>query len=494
MLSLTRKQKITWFSFIFSCKLLLFVFFAFEFSKNYPTEFKYNSLFIIDGETVSYYMPIESLAEGNGYSFKEQKVGSDEYLYFPSTRRVPGIAVLYYPLLKLMSVNAARSVLILLQFLLSTVSVYLLGLIALYLFSSYSAFVITLILYSASSFVSIFDHYGISESFSISFLIYGMYFSVKAAKQRGLQNYWWAGVFLCWSTFIRPAFGVCFPAAAVLIVYEYWKQKQLISLSFFKAMMLLGIPLLLCLSLWTYRNYKVSAKIIPLEDNVQKTQVFAYDARLVAIWDLIGAWGGQITRWSPNSMGEYFLSRKPVQSQEAFSSRMLSSECTFDSIKSLQQNYLLSYDKSHPFEQRLQLAHRVIEQSYRFRKTFVREKPFQYYVVSPLALTAKFYYFSTVSYLPFPSLQEMKLYQKAIKVFYILFFNLMLIGTIACIVLIIKKRILSNLIFLAFPFLYTAIMIGIYYASEQRYMAPVYPFLVLYAAYFVSLLLPRFKK
>ena len=276
----------------------------------------------------------------------------------------------------------------------------------------------------------------------------------------------------------------------LLFLVEFVKRKELFSFSYVKSMLVFGLPLLVALCFWTARNYNVTGKIIPLEDNVQTTQLFAYDARLVAIWDLIGAWGGQITRWSPNSMGEYFLSRKPVTSQEAFSSRMLSSACNFDSIHLLQQNYLRSYDLSLPNEQRLQLAHRVIEQSYRYRKTFINEKPFQYYIVSPLALTGKFLYFKTVSYLPFPELAKMKLYQKIIKVFYILFFNVILIcAAIGAILVLLYENVTAKLLLL-YPLFYTFVMIVIFIASEQRYVAPIYPFFVLYAGFFMVKLIP----
>lgn len=491
MQAITRIQHIKWFSIVFAIKLLLFVFFAFQFYQNYPAAQTTHRFFIIDGETGSYYAPIECMAEGKGYSIKEAIPGTNDFYYFPSTRRVPGIAVVYYPLLKLFGINSARVAVIIIQFLLSTVSVYLLGLIAFYLFHSYLVFAVTLLLYSISSFVSIFDHYGISESFSISFSIVGIYFSLRALETKSKLDYWWAGFFLCWSTFIRPALGVSFPAIGLIFLVHAFKQKQFLSIKFFTQISYFALPLILSLALWTSRNYKVSGKIIPLEDNVHEVQVFAYDARLLSIWDLIGAWGGQITRWSPNSMGEYFLSRQQITSQEAFSERMLNSQCNFDSIKSLQQNYIQSYDRKISFEKRLVLAHRVTEQANRFKRAFKNEKPFQYYIVSPLALTGKFLYFKTVSYLPFPELAKMSFMQKAIKFGYIIFFNLMLLGAALAAIWVIISGHTNARLLLLYPLFYTFVMIVIFIASEQRYVAPIYPFFVLYAALFLSKIIPK---
>ncbi len=489
--TLSRKQHIKWFILVFSVKLIQFLFFAYQFAQNYPANQTTNRFFIIDGETTSYYAPIENMADGKGYSFKEEIPGSKDFFYFPSTRRVPGIAAIYYPLLKFSNQETARVAIIIIQFITGTISVYLLGLIAFYLFQSYLIYGIVLLLYSLSSFVSIFDHYGISESFSISFLVIGVYFSLKAIDEKSIWNYWWAGFFLCWSTFIRPALGVSFPAIGLIFLVHFGKQKQIFNVTFLKAIFLFGLPLVLSLSFWTARNYKVSGKIIPLEDNVHETQMFAYDARLLSIWDLIGAWGGQITRWSPNSMGEYFLSRQYIPHQDAFSERMLSSQCTFDSIKSLQENYIKSHDRSLPFEQRLVLAHRVVEQAYRFRKSFKEEKPFQYYFVSPLAMTGKFLYFKTVSYLPFPELSKMKGYHKAIKIAYILFFNVILVCAAAGAILVLRKGNTASKLLLCFPFFYTFVMIVIFIASEQRYVAPIYPFFVVYAGALIGKILPE---
>jgi hypothetical protein len=491
MQTITRKQHIRCFTLVFSIKLLLFIFFAYQFVQNYPADQITERLFIIDGETISYYAPIESLAEGNGYSIKEAISSSNEFLIFPSTRRVPGIAVVYYPLLKIFEKDTARAMVVLVQFMVSTISVYLLGLLAFYLFQSIVAFGIVLLLYSLSSFVSIFDHYGISESFSISFLLIGFYFSFRAIQKLSIWNFFWAGIFLCWSTFIRPALGVSFPAIGLIFLIHFAKQKQVFSLAFLRSILLFALPLICCLSLWTARNHKVSGKIIPLEDNVHETQMFAYDARLLSIWDLIGAWGGQITRWSPNSMGEYFLSRQYISHQKAFSERMLNSQCNSDSIRSLQDNYIKSYDRSIPFEQRLVLAHRVVEQAYRFRKTFIKEKPFQYYVVSPIAMTGKFLYFKTVSYLPFPELAKMKMYHKAIKVFYILFFNVILAFAVLGAFFVFRNGSWQAKLFMLYPFFYTFVMIVIFIASEQRYVAPLYPIFVVYAGYGFAKILPQ---
>ena len=85
----------------------------------------------------------------------------------------------------------------------------------------------------------------------------------------------------------------------------------------------------------------------------------------------------------------------------------------------------------------------------------------------------------------------MKFYQKAIKVFYILFFNIMLICAALGAIFVLLKETTSAKLLLLYPVFYTFVMIVIFIASEQRYVAPIYPFFVLYAGFFISKLIPQ---
>ena len=134
---------------------------------------------------------------------------------------------------------------------------------------------------------------------------------------------------------MRPALGVGFASIGLLFLIVFWKQKKYSFASFLVKMLIFGAPLILSITIWTARNYRVTnGEIIPLEDDVYKTQTFAYNPRVIAIRGLIGAWGGQIDRWTVNSMGEYFLAVSPNPNAiSAFSSRMFNSQCNLDSIK-----------------------------------------------------------------------------------------------------------------------------------------------------------------
>ena len=489
-----QKKKIAehfkWLGIAFVIKLVLFVFFTIQFNTNYPKEFIIKKTFIELGETFTYYMPIESMADGKGYSMKAYNNKTHQFFYYPSTRRVPGIAPFYYPLLKLFDRDTAKVGVIVFQFLLSILSVYLLALIALSISQSQKIFLLTFFLYSVSSFVSIFDHYGISESFSISFLIIGTYFSLYALQTEKKHVYLIAGFFLCWSTFVRPALGVAFAFAGVLFLVIHLRQKTFSFLSFCLKIVIFATPLIISLCAWSARNYTVTkGEFIPLEDDIYKTQMYAYNPRIIAIRGLIGAWGGQIDRWTRNSMGEYFLAANPNPSSiKAFAPRMFNSQCNLDSIKQLRLDYMQSIDTTLPLEQLNIIGNKVIEKAERYTNTFKKEKPLQYYIVSPIALAGKFYYFTYLDYLPFPSLSEMKLYQKAIKIAYILFFNFLLLSAVLGVITMLLKGSLEGKLLLLFPLFYTFVMIVIFIASEKRYIAPAYPFMVIYAGYFLGII------
>ena len=63
-------ENIKWLAVVFVIKLTLFVFFTIQFNTYFPSQFIVKKTFVELGETLTYYGPIESLADGKGYSTK----------------------------------------------------------------------------------------------------------------------------------------------------------------------------------------------------------------------------------------------------------------------------------------------------------------------------------------------------------------------------------------------------------------------------------------
>ena len=477
------RNHLKWIFLVFSFKLILFVFFALQFQANYPKGNIIGKIFISGGETATYYKSIENLADGNGYSLKEVTGKDGKVEYIPSTRRVPGIMPLYYPLYKLLGKETARTIIILIQFLLSIISVYLLALISLDIFQSKIPFYLTLFIYSISSFVSIFDHIGLAESFSTSFAIFAIFFLLRGLKSQQKHLIILSGLFICWSTFLRPAVGVFFPV--MLLFYLWYNTKNHFTYrNTFKGLIILSMPLALTVSAWTVRNYHVTGQFIPLEDDIFKSMPDLYNPQVKAIRTLIGAWGGEFVRWEKNSEGEWFFNKElDSNNHNVYNSRYFTSYYNLDSLIKLREVYWKSENSILSEAEREDYKIKTVETALLYTESYKKEKPLHYYILSPLILTAKFLFIKTTNYLPFPVLHDMALYHKLIKIFYILLYNLiMILGITGFIISIFSKKI-DLIIITLFPAFYIIVMSVVFKATEERYLVSLYPFLVLFSSF-----------
>ena len=476
------KTHIKWIFLVFSIKSLLFTFFAFQFQANYPKGNIIGEIFISGGETPTYYKSIENLADGKGYSWQEVTEKDEKIVYLPSTRRVPGILPFYYPLYKILGKEKARTAIILIQFLLSVISVYLLAIISQDIFKSKTPFYLTLGLYSISSFVSIFDHIGLAESLSTSFVIFAIFFLLRGLKKQ--QRYFMilSGLFICWSIFLRPAVGVFFP---VMLLYVWFNLKNHFTFrKTFTELMVLCLPLMLTIFVWTIRNYHVTKQIIPLEDDIFKSMPYLYTPQVKAIRTLIGAWGGEFVRWEKNSEGEWFFDKDlNKDNHSVYNNRHFTSYYNLDSLIRLRELYWNSENYTLTETEREVYKIKTIQTALLYTESYIKEKPFHYYVISPVILTIKFLFNKTTNYLPFPAFSGMELYHKLIKIFYILLYNIiMILGILGIIISIFSKKMDLKIMILC-PTLYIIVMSVIFKATEERYLVSLYPFLVLFSSF-----------
>jgi len=97
----------------------MFILIALLYYQNWPKDSIVNYLFIVSGDTDGYYDPIESFVQSGDYS---------------SFCRMPGLLPIYAPLYYLFGAMWGKTLVIILQFIVSTISVYLLAQTAAYVF------------------------------------------------------------------------------------------------------------------------------------------------------------------------------------------------------------------------------------------------------------------------------------------------------------------------------------------------------------------------
>jgi hypothetical protein len=168
---------------------------------------QYTCTFAIEGgDTASYIEPIENLI-ANGTYF-------DDY-------RLPGYGFIYFLLRLFLSACFAMNAMVILQVVLSGISVYLFAEIAARLMHQWYAFYVAYFVYLISTFVSLWDVFLLTESFCVSALIISFYF-LSSPSFTG-RNLLLSGLFLTWAIFLKP---VVFPVLLMVVVILITRQRK----------------------------------------------------------------------------------------------------------------------------------------------------------------------------------------------------------------------------------------------------------------------------
>jgi hypothetical protein len=402
-----------------------------------------NLLFASSGDTEGYFQPIEAFVEGHGYSMLQAtEKGASRYKTY--TDRMPGLLPVYAPLYSVAGKQLGRSAFILFQLFASCLSVLALGAIAQMLFRSVALQITVMLLYSISAFISLLDHYGLSDSLSISFFIFSLYFFLKF--------------------YYASAGEPSLPAV----------RKPVLPFS--------QIPVFqLFLSGW----------FIPLQ--TAYSDIFPEQTRLL-MDKVIPMTGGDFQPWVKGSEGEFLfrgltsenLHRKVSINESPYSPNDFTPEFTFDSLLQLRTYFYLASD--HPDntlseEKREIYKALTIQSGQKYIDSFRKHYPFRYYFLSYAEMTIKFLFVKNLSRFPFPIYSEMSLLHIFLKAGSIVLYNLIvLFGLIGFIqTAITHQRLPFLMVGLVIPYI---LLITVYYfCREHRYFAMVYPLFVIFAGY-----------
>lgn len=462
-----------WIGIALLIKLVLFILFAVNFLQNWPAHFIINHFFIGSGDTAGYYEPVEAFAKGLGYT---------------SYCRMPGLLPIYGPLYFLFGEAWGKTGVILVQFLFSATSVYFLARAAELIFKSRRIFLITFFLYAGSSFVSIWDHYGLSDSFSTSFLVLGFYFFAAYLNSARSRDLILSGFWITWSIFFRPINGIIFPCLLLIFLIQYRSQL----LQFIKGACLFLLPCILAIALWTTHNYVFHKKLIMLQGSFSDCYGQVLPEEHLAIRELVIAWGGDYQEWSKGTEADWFFSKKGnYRAKNPFTETIFTSRYTLDSLLWLKVNYdSLRGPVRLPEAKRDSIKTQMIAAAGRYTTAYRTERPFRFYVLNRLKFLQRFTFPARLNDLPFPELSKMALYQKVLKLGYLLLLNLVSLTGLIGTVMMFRRRNIYGII----PISMIVIVAGVLGFVEQRYLVPAYPFLCIFSAVFVSWLWSRFRR
>ncbi len=434
----------------------------------------------------------------------------------PYAGRMPGYDVVLAPLSAFLGELQVMKITYLLQMLLSAISVYCLAKTAYLLFPSKRVFYLTFFIYSVNSFVTFYDLFILTESFCVSALIISMYFFLLGNKktQYYLPYYLFSGAFFTWAMLMRPYLLPIWAILNLYLIYALFQKIYSQKVSFFKLLKLIfswefilfNLVFVFTETIWITRNYSQFNKFIPVVTDVHGG---LQEGRFLALMEFVQAWGGDMVSWNPAAEITLFYKMPQIKnlpskytSFEDLPDYVFTSTYNADSLKKLK----LIYDKSEnietPENERFEADLQVTKLLRKYRNDFIREKPFYFYVISPLRLLPKFLLHSgsyNISNQPFA---QQNMFQKVMKLFYSALYYFTLLGGFAFIFYaffcIIRQRQLFPLLgfqslfyimIMAIPLYIIALCPLVLRRIEYRYFITAYPYCTILACYMLKLCL-----
>lgn len=415
----------------------------------------------------------------------------------PYAGRMPGYDLVLAPLSLFFDELTAQNVIFLLQILLSTLSTYFLARIAYFIFPLKNIFYFTFFVYGINSFVSFYDLFILTESFFVSSFIISFYFFISA---RNTWHYVLAGAFLTWAILMRP---YILPIWALLNLYLiYFFLKKTFSFPVLaKVILSFNLVLGVTETVWITRNYVHFGKFIPVVTDVHAG---LKEGKFLALMEFVQSWGGDMVSWNPDSEMVLFYKMPQInhlpnkyQSFKDLPKYVFTSAYNADSLEKVKKIYAITNDSTFSDSERMEADRQVTALLRKYRKSFIKEKPFYFYVVAPLRLLPKFLFHSGSYYLSNLPFAEQNFFQKAVKIAYSgLYYFTLIIGLsfIFYSVANFKQVTVSQWLILLIPLYIIALCPLVLRRIEYRYFILAYPFLSILACYMLNVLLLYFFK
>lgn len=427
--------------------------FFFEIKKNnfFPT----TGLFVYSNDTFDYFQPAENVLNGVPYG---------------KPYRLPGMFPIYFPLRFLLNDFFAKNLFIVLQILTSSLSCVLLALIGHKFTKSIIVYWVLLTAYSLNTFVGVYDIFGLSDSFSVSFFIFGIFLFLILLEQGKIIFSVLSGLFFTWSFFLRPIMLVPFLVAGGILLIHFLNQKKKLITTIF----LFFLPAILFTGIWVFRNFLLFKKFELLVKTDAFPEQYFEMIKLPVMLGMDFTWGYS---------GEWFIKEKYADSSIPVKSVYLTKSFNKDSLINLRKLY---FESRHNRENQ-ELKSKLFAKIELYMDEFKREHFLQYYFINPAKLFFHFLFPSRLDNLPLPPFHKMSFSEKIVKSIY--YISLLLINFSALLYLFSLffrfKQNIKKILFACIPFSIILVLVFVLGYIEQRYFAPVYPFFLMFAVFFI---------
>lgn len=427
------------------------------------------------GDTKGYLDPVENLLTQGRYE--------PDY-------RMPGVAAPYWLFRQFFDVGGSRDALVLLQWLLSGINVYVLALIALRMTGSERIALMVYATFLASAYSSWFDPVIASDSLSISALILHVHFLQSALDKGSRGRLLLSGSLLAWFVFLRPIGVLLVPLSAALVLWRSEGPRP------WRPAILLALPFLLLDGVWTARNLSVHGRFSPLTNQGWFPEDFSREIRAHAM-HFVQGYGGNYIWWDPGSdirwygvwkggatiddEGRQAKAPPPYAYVEGYTAEDL--YALSERVRRVETGHL------QPPDSIAEIAS-INARFDAFAELYKERAPFQYHVLSRFRMFKNLVWQNGTESLIIIPFAELPLWAKLFKLMqvaaYVLSFT---IGTIACVIVLWRWRQAPTLLHVWIPFIVAYLVLIFPFAlrmCEWRYMAHPFPFALLLAVILVA--------
>ncbi|NNC84378.1 MAG: hypothetical protein HKN79_12450 [Flavobacteriales bacterium] len=408
----------------------------------------------------------------------------------PYAGRMPGYAAPYYLLRTVFDQMTALRILIILQVVLTAISIYFLALLAYRLTRSRRIFWMVFLFYGTSLYFLRYDFSTITESPSVALFILAIYHLFSYWRDKKWSRLPWAGFFFTWAIFLRPFLGYLLVPIGIILLIKGFKDRKTFMRSLRPAF-LFCLPFLIIEGLWIGRNYEAFGRFIPLETPMHESYGKPYSKAWLATRALASSLDIETAYFEPG-LAQWFRasSEEDARAFQMPEKWFEGVEFDRDSLEML-RNVYMDFKTDYDPERSALLEEEIISIADRYRSQVRSARPFTYHVINPLRNVKRRVFTSGSSYVLLPSFNQMNLFQKALKIYASLsYYAVFLLGYIGLILLCMQSKdsMVRNFCILAlFHCIALPLILPFTPATlENRYLFTLYPLLCIGLFYLVD--------
>ena len=426
------------------------------------------------GDTPTYIVPIENFIHDGNYGMY-----MSEYTPFKSTLepkfyrtiRTPYYGIIYYIFRLILPPNAALYLLVALQLLIEALSIIIFSILVRELTRKNAGYYISLFFLTFSAWVTFYAGDIATESLTCSFILIGItcfYFWLKENKVSLLLM---SGLLLGYAILMKP-FLIGFVLFILLAIVIH--KKGIIKA--FRPSLLFCLPFMVLLTPWVVRNYVITGEAILFS----KPMYYPCKKLVIACGTFLNAWGGDAIWWEGKckTAGTFFYpSGENKYCEYEFPDRAFTPDYDLEDLRIL-RNQIAIFEED-PTNDSLDI---VISKKFdELTASYIKHRPFQYYVVAPL-MRFKNAFVKSGSYFIIPRnlpLQALRIFQSLL---YLIPLTFGALGFLFYGITRIRKP--EYLVLVGLPVSLVSVLILILQLHEWRYFIYIYPINVLFLTIF----------